>query len=190
VPRGFHEKDWRVTHRRRGHQVVFCARPSGSGGGGILPPKPRCAGGKLVLLKSLPPRWSCICPDGKERRRVGRHAYVCRVGSGGGSDHGNKACLTRGWHWTGTLCIRPDRHCPKGFIGKPPHCKKIEHPKHCPKGFVGEPAHCKKAEHPKHCPKGFTGKPPHCKKVGHKPNKALNDLKKALEKLKGGNKKH
>ena len=71
-------------------------------------------------------------------------------------------CLQKGWKWTGNRCVDPNRRCPKGFVGKPPNCKKKE-PRKCPKGFVGKPPNCKKKE-PRKCPKGFVGKPPNCKK--------------------------
>ena len=44
----------------------------------------------------------------------------------------------------------------KGYVGKPPNCRKI--PTSCPDGYVGKPPHCHKL--PKHCPQGYVGKPP------------------------------
>ena len=62
--------------------------------------------------------------------------------------------------------------CPKGYVGKPPNCKKFV-PKHCPRGYVGKPPNCRKRPVP--CPKGYVGKPPNCKKVDI--NKLINKLK-------------
>ena len=85
VPRGWSNNGWRVKHKRRGDRVIFCAHPEaplppGPPGDGGLPQKPLCVGGKLIALKVLPPRWSCVCPDGKTRHQIGKHAFVCKGG--------------------------------------------------------------------------------------------------------------
>jgi hypothetical protein len=177
VPRGWHKDGWRVKHRRRGHRVLRCAHrvepsPGGDGGGVGIPLPPKCHGGKTTLLKTLPPRWRCICPDGKKRHRVGPHAFLCKGKHGGGPSPGpspsaKDKCLKKGWTWTGSHCIPTLGKCQKGAIGKWPNCKRIVKPL-------------------KTCPLGTHGKPPHCKKLTLKPHKKnqVQDRKRTLEKLK------
>lgn len=193
VHRGFDEDGWRVKMRHRGDQAVYCARrvvtpppvvvplPPG------LPVKPKCVGGKLIGLQVMPPRWSCVCPDNRKRLKVGRNSYVCLPGGGKGDPR--KECLKKGWEWTGKRCIPPPKHCPKGYVGSPPHCQKIdEPPKHCPRGYIGKPPNCEKLiKLPKRCPKGYVGKPPNCEKLTHKDpkpnNNKLRDVQKTIKKL-------
>ena len=178
VPKGWHRDGWRVKHRRRGDRVIRCAHrvegPPGGGGGVVIPLPPQCNGGKTVLLKTLPPRWRCICPDGKKRHRIGPHAFVCKGKPGGGDGGGNpkKDCLKKGWYWIGGVCLPKIGKCKKGYVGKWPNCKKLEiHPK-------------------KKCKPGYVGTWPNCTKLGlkkpdkHKPNKKLDDLKKAFKTFK------
>ncbi len=75
-------------------------------------------------------------------------------------------CLKKGWKWTGRYCLPPEKHCPKGYIGKPPVCVKVPDKKDCPKGFIGTPPKCKKLP-PANCPKGYVGTPPNCRKPPH-----------------------
>ena len=191
VPRGWHEDGWRVKHRRRGNRVVRCAQriivepPIVD-----LPPKPQCRGGKTVLLKMLPPRWRCICPDGKKRVRIGPHAYVCKGKPGGGDGGTNpkKECLKKGWLWVGGVCLPKPGKCKDGYVGKWPNCKKviIDPPKKCKHGYVGKWPNCKKliVDPPKHCKPGYVGKWPNCKKLEIKPKKAIKDFKKAFDQFK------
>lgn len=233
VPRGWHEDGWRIKHRRRGDRVIRCAQRIV-----VVPPpvidvgpKPQCHGGKVVLLKTLPPRWRCICPHDRKRVRIGPHAFRCKGGHGGGpggepgGPGGKKECLKKGWHWIGGVCLPKFGKCKKGYVGKWPNCKKIDEPpkgcppgtkgkwpickkidipEKCPKGTVGKWPNCKKiVTPPKHCPSGTfgkwpnckkivikkcppgtIGKWPNCKKVGGTPKKKIDDLKKALQKLK------
>ncbi len=191
VHKGWHRDGWRVRHRRRGRHVIFCAHPvePPPGGGIDIPLPPQCVGGKTVLLKTLPPRWRCICPGGKKRHRIGPRAYVCK-GKPGGGDGGpspKEKCLKKGWNWTGTICIPKLGKCKKGYVGKWPNCKKIvKPPKACPHGYVGKWPNCKKLslKPKKHCPKGTTGDWPNCKKLEPKPKKAIQDFKKAFEQFK------
>ena len=165
VESGWSAKGWRVQQRRRGDRVVFCAHPVGppSGDTGI-PPKPECAGGSLVVLKTLPPRWRCVCPKGTTRHQTGKNAYVCKGDPGGTPADPKKECLKRGGTWTGKRCVIADPHCPRGYVGTPPNCKKLS---------------------VKPCPKGYIGQPPNCKKLTLKdPSKTLKDVKKAIEALK------
>ena len=173
VHRGFDDDGWRVKRRHRGDQVVFCARrvltpvPPPV----VVPPgghRPKCVGGKLIGTRSIPPRWSCVCPNGRKRLKVGRNSYLCLPGTGGGRDDAKKKCLKRGWIWTGKRCVPRPKKCPKGYSGKPPHCQPIV------------------IDKPKRCPKGYVGKPPNCRKVTQKPpkvNKKVNDALKKLQQL-------
>jgi hypothetical protein len=169
VPRGWSAKGWRVKHKRRGNRVIFCAHPVAppSGGNG-LPEKPRCDGGKIIAIMSLPPRWRCVCPEGARRIETGRNAFACKGAPGGGD--AKKDCVRKGGIWTGNHCIlREPPRCPPGFVGKPPHCKKRIIDK---------------------CPPGFIGTWPNCKKVVlKKPGDQLKDAKKALKDLERQQKK-
>ena len=51
-------KGWTVRTVSRNGKTIFCAKP-----GTLIPPKPSCKGGKLVMLKTMPPRWKCVCPQ-------------------------------------------------------------------------------------------------------------------------------
>ncbi len=33
-------------------------------------------------------------------------------------------CLKKGWKWKDNRCVKPKKTCPKGYVGKPPNCKK------------------------------------------------------------------
>ena len=203
VSDGGSEKGWRVKQRRRGDRVIFCAHPvAPPAGDTTLPTKPECAGGKLVMLKMLPPRWSCVCPKGATRRQTGKNAFACTGSPGGSPSDPKKECLKKGWKWTRKGCVDPNGWCPKGYIGKPPNCLKLPSPR-CPKDYVGTPPNCRKPP-PPGCPKGYVGKPPNCTKLTHKPcpkgyigrppkctkmtfnppNDRLKDVKKAIKNLK------
>ncbi len=164
VPRGWSEQGWRVKHRRRGDYVIRCAHPIVEPPPDIIyPPKPECYGGRIVLLKTLPPRWRCICPDGKKRHRLGPSTFVCKGKPGRDPE---KECRRKGWFWIGGVCLPKIGQCPKGTKGKWPDCKEIGPPK-CPWGYVGKPPHCK----PKSCPRGKVGKWPNCKDIDNPPKK-------------------
>jgi FecR-like protein len=204
VPQGWNASGWRVEKRERANRVVFCAKrvtpPAPDTG---VPSKPECAGGTLALLKTLPPRWSCICPKGTTRHQTGKNAYACKGSPGGSQSDPQKDCLKKGWKWTRKGCIDPNTRCPKGYIGKPPYCLKLP-PKSCPKGYVGtlpncqklpsrscpsgyvgKPPNCTKLTQ-KSCPKGYTGRPPNCTKVTfNKPIDRLKAVKKQIRNLKG-----
>jgi FecR protein len=188
VPKGWSEDGWRVKHRQRGDRFIRCAHriepphDGGGGGGIVIPLPPQCSGGKTVLFKSFPPRWHCVCPDGKKRYRIGPHAFVCKGkfggGDGGGGDNGGggggknpkKECLKKGWYWIGGVCLPQFGKCKNGTVGKWPNCKKIDEPgKSCPHGTTGKWPICKKLElKPKKCPDGSFGKWPNCKKLHEK----------------------
>ncbi len=222
VPRGWHRDGWRVKHRHRGDRTIRCAHRVVEEPPGIsVPLPPQCTGGKTILLKTLPPRWRCVCPGHKKRRHVGPNAYVCKGhggGDGGGGGHNpKKECHKKGWFWVGGVCLPKIGKCKKGYVGKWPNCKKLDEPPHkkCKPGYVGKWPKCKKLGfEPKKCKHGYVGKWPNCKKLGFKPkkhckpgyvgqwpnchklelkkkdktqNKTINDLKKALEKLKKKN---
>jgi hypothetical protein len=162
VPQGWSEMAWRVKQRRRGDRVVYCAHPvAPPPGDTTLPPKPECAGGKLVVLKMMPPRWRCVCPEGAIRQQTGRNAYACKGSPGGSQSDPEKECLKKGWTWTRKSCVAPGGSCPKGYVGKPPKCTKLL-PPGCTKGYVGQPPNCRK---PPRCPKGYIGSPPNCRKL-------------------------
>jgi len=190
VPRGWHEDGWRVKHRRRGNHAIRCAHrvidepPPGVD----IPLPPRCDGGKTVLLKTLPPRWRCVCPHGKRRYPQGPHAYVCKGhGGGDGGTDPKTECRKKGWHWIGGVCLPKIGKCKRGYTGTWPNCKKLTEPPHkkCKPGYVGKWPNCKKLGfEPKKCKPGYVGNWPNCKKLGHKTKKAIENLKKALEKLK------
>jgi hypothetical protein len=203
VPEGWSEKGWRVK-QRRGDRVIYCAHPvAPPADDPVFPAKPECAGGKVVMLKTLPPRWSCVCPTGTTRHQTGRNAYVCKAAPGGSPSDPKADCLKKGWKWTRKGCIDPNSPCPKGYIGNPPNCLKLPPPS-CPKGYVGKPPNCIKVPLPR-CPKGYIGKPPNCTKltqkscpkgyIGLQPNctkvtfnkpiDSLKDVKKAIKNLKG-----
>ena len=116
-------------------------------------------------MKTVPPRWNCVCPKDATRRQTGKNAYACIGSPGGSQSDPKKDCLKKGWKWTRKGCVDPNSDCPKGYIGKPPNCLKLPPPR-CPKGYVGEPPNCRK---PPGCPKGYVGKPPNCTKLTHKP---------------------
>ncbi|MDA7947266.1 MAG: hypothetical protein MPJ78_07295 [Hyphomicrobiaceae bacterium] len=50
---------WTKRKVTRGKTTIWCGKP-----GSIIPPKPKCVGGRLIMLKSMPPQWRCICPQG------------------------------------------------------------------------------------------------------------------------------
>ncbi|MCZ7595382.1 MAG: hypothetical protein M5U16_11100 [Hyphomicrobium sp.] len=171
----------------------------------VVPTKPRCSGGNLILLKTMPPRWRCVCPDGTTRVRTGRNAYACEGSPDSPQSDPKSECLAKGWKWTRKGCVKPDSHCPKGYIGTPPNCLKLPSlscpngyvgkppkcrkllPIKCPKGFIGSPPNCRKLP-PIKCPKGYTGRPPNCTKVTlDSPSKQLKSIKKQLQKLKALN---
>lgn len=207
VPRGWSEAGWRVKARRRGDQAVYCAhRVTLPSDDLVVPTKPRCSGGNLLLLKTMPPRWRCVCPDGMTRVRTGRNAYACEASPDSPQSDPRSECLAKGWKWTRKGCVKPDSHCPKGYIGTPPNCLKLPSlscpngyvgkppkcrkllPIKCPKGFIGTPPNCRKLP-PIKCPKGYTGRPPNCTKVTlDSPSKQLKSIKKQLQKLKALNK--
>jgi hypothetical protein len=163
VPQGWSERGWRVKQRRRGDRVLYCAHPAAPPAGDTtFPPKPECAGGKLVMLKTMPPRWNCACPEGTTRQRTGKHSYACKGSPGGSQSDPKKECLDKGWTWTRKGCAAPDGSCPKGYVGKPPKCTKLL-PPGCPKGYVGKAPKCTKLL-PPGCPKGYVGAPPNCRK--------------------------
>jgi hypothetical protein len=156
------------------------------------------------MLKTLPPRWSCVCPEGTTRHQTGKHSYVCKGSPGGGPQSDpKKDCLKKGWKWTRQGCVDPNSPCPKGYIGKPPYCLKLPPPR-CPKGYIGTPPNCRKLPSPG-CPKGYVGKPPNCTKLPpprcpkgyigtppnctkvtfNKPIDSLKDVKKQSRNLKG-----
>jgi hypothetical protein len=35
-----------------------------------------------------------------------------------------QTCLKKGWKWKDNRCVKPKKTCPKGYVGKPPNCKK------------------------------------------------------------------
>jgi hypothetical protein len=202
VSDGWSEKGWRVKQRRRGDRVIYCAHPvAPPAGDTTLPAKPECAGGKLVMLKTMPPRWYCACPEGTTRQRTGKHAYACKGSPGGSQSDPKKECLKKGWKWTRKGCVDPNNRCPKGSVGEPPNCTK---PPRCPKGYIGSPPNCLKLPSPG-CPKGYVGKPPNCTKLTQKscpkgyigrppkctkmtfnpPNDRLKDVKRQFRDLKG-----
>ena len=196
-----------MKQRRRGDRVIYCAHPvAPPAGDPTLPSKPVCTGGKLVMLKTMPPRWNCVCPKGTTRRQTGKNAYACKGSPGGSQSDPKKDCLKKGWKWTRKGCVDPNGPCPKGYIGSPPNCRKLPPPR-CPKGYIGTPPNCRKLP-PPGCPKGYVGKPPNCTKLTHKPcpkgyigrppnckkmtfnppTDRLKDVKKQFRKLKGLNK--
>jgi hypothetical protein len=143
-------------------------------------------GGKLVLLKTMPPRWGCVCPKGATRRQTGKNAYACIGSPDGSQPNPKKDCLKRGWKWTRKGCVDPNLRCPKGHVGKPPYCKKLP-PPGCPRGYVGKPPNCTKLTY-KPCPKGYIGQPPNCKRLSPKKPGGLKDMKKVFKNLKDGKK--
>lgn len=186
VPHGWSEKGWRVKQRRRGGRVVHCAHPvAPPSHEPIVPERPRCSGGNLIFLKTMPPRWRCVCPEGTKRLQRGKNAYVCKRAPGGSPSDPKADCLKKGWKWTRKGCVKPDGHCRKGYIGSPPNCLKLPSPG-CPKGYVGKPPNCRKLPSIK-CPKGYIGRPPKCKKVtlNKSPNRLKDVKKKAIKNLKG-----
>jgi hypothetical protein len=206
VPKGWGDKGWRVKPRRRGDRVIYCAHPVAPVPDNPSPPaKPECAGGTVILLKTLPARWRCTCPSGTTRHQTGRNAYVCKAKPIDPPTDPKADCLRKGWRWTGKRCVAPGGDCPKGYTGKPPLCVKL--PDRCPKGYIGSPPNCQKLP-PIKCPKGYTGRPPNCTKVtfdkcpkgyvGRQPNctklrlgnsgDKLKSIKKQFDKLKFRNK--
>jgi hypothetical protein len=203
VPKGWSENGWRVKQRRRGDRVIYCAHPvAPPADDTTLPTKPECAGGKLVMLTTMPPRWSCTCPEGTTRQRTGKNAYACKGSPGGSQSDPKMECLKKGWKWTRKGCVDPGGSCPKGYVGEPPNCRK---PPRCPKGYIGSPPNCLKLPPPPcpkgyvgkppnctrltPCPKGYIGRPPKCTKMTFKPpNDRLKDVKKAFKNLKDGKK--
>ena len=140
-------------------------------------------GGKLVVLNSMPPRWSCVCPKGAKRRQTGKNAYVCTGFPGGSHSDPTKDCLKKGWKWTRKGCVEPNGRCPKGFDWQAAQVHQAA-AAGCPKGYVGKPPNCTKSTH-KPCPKGSIGRPPNCTKTAVKPpNDRLKDVKKAFKNLK------
>jgi FecR protein len=162
VAKGWSATGWRVEKRERGHRVVYCAkRVMSPPADPVVPTKPECAGGTLVMLKTLPPRWNCVCPVGTTRQRTGKHAYACKGSPGEPQSDPEKDCLKKGWKWTRKGCVDPGGSCPKGYVGNPPNC--VKPPPSCPKGYVGTPPKCTKLL-PPGCPKGYIGEPPNCRK--------------------------
>ncbi len=58
-------KGWKWRSIVVGKRKIYCAKPGSYTPGTSTPgtPKPKCVGGKLVMLKTLPPRWICKCPS-------------------------------------------------------------------------------------------------------------------------------
>ncbi len=105
-----------MKQRRRADRAIDCAHPvAPPSSDHDLPSKPECVGGKLVVLNSMPPRWSCVCPKGATRRQTGKNAYVCTGFPGGSQSDPTKDCLKKGWKWTRKGCVEPNGRCPKGL---------------------------------------------------------------------------
>lgn len=192
VHKGWRRKGWGVKRRRRGGRSVWCAHRV-EGPGYDIPTRPKCIGGHVVLLKTLPPRWSCRCPDGKTRRRIGKNRFICKGKPGGGGPglSPKEKCKKKGWKWIGGICIPQIKKCKPGYFGKWPNCKKktckpgtvgkwpnckkviVDPPKKCKPGYVGRWPNCKKLhikpKPKKRCKPGYVGKWPNCKKLGFKP---------------------
>jgi hypothetical protein len=202
VPKAWSNKGWRVKSRRRGDRVIYCAHPVAPVPDDPSPsPKPECTGGSVIMLKTFPPRWRCVCPSGTTRHQTGRNAYECKSKPTDPPTNPKYECLKKGWRWTGKRCVAPGGDCPKGFTGKPPLCVRV--PGNCPKGYSGKPPLCVKRPGGD-CPKGYTGRPPNCTKVtfdkcpkgyaGRQPNctklsqgnsgDKLKNIKQKLDKLK------
>jgi hypothetical protein len=108
-------------------------KPSGTTPPRYLPP--------ALHLPPTPPS----CPKGMIRNAQGQ----CRCAAG--------------TSWDGQRCksvVTPRPQCPKGYVGTPPKCKRVQPPR-CPQGTVGTPPNCKQVQPPM-CPQGFVGTPPNC----------------------------
>jgi hypothetical protein len=60
-------KGWTRRKVTLGNSTIYCAKPRSYTPGGSQTPgvsKPKCVGGNLIMLKTLPPRWICKCPNG------------------------------------------------------------------------------------------------------------------------------
>jgi len=57
-------KGWTVRTVVSGKRRIYCAKP-----GTLVPVKPSCKGGNLVMLKTMPPRWKCLCPKGTSLKK-------------------------------------------------------------------------------------------------------------------------
>ncbi|MGI9477796.1 MAG: hypothetical protein ACR2PI_13930, partial [Hyphomicrobiaceae bacterium] len=76
-----------------------------------------------------------------------------------------KACPP-GYRLVGGKCVRKERRCPPGTVGKYPNCKTrvVDPPKQCPPGTYGRYPRCKEiVEPPKVCPPGTHGRYPRCR---------------------------
>ncbi len=121
-------KGWRSRKVTSGKQTVWCAKP-----GLLIPAKPICKGGKLVMLKTLPPRWKCICPANTLLK--------------GGKCVPKPVICPKGWKKVNGKCIPPKvqvtptpKVCPKGWrrVNRnciPPKIQVTPKPKACPKGW-------------------------------------------------------
>jgi len=176
-------KGWTVRTVKASNRTIFCAKP-----GSLIPVKPRCEGGKLVLLKTMPPRWSCVCPRGKKLVNG-----TCKTDYPLSTPE-IKPC-PRGWSRIRGVCTPPKvQICPKGWSkvkGKciPPKLQVIPKVKSCPKGWSKVKGKCippklQVTPKVKSCPKGWSkvrGKcvPP---KLQIKPKKPLILKPKTLKK--------
>ncbi|MCP4781552.1 MAG: FecR domain-containing protein [Hyphomicrobium sp.] len=191
-------KGYKVRRHRGGQRTIWCAK-----NGGTLPPPIACpppAIGKLPFCKCGPgykgrwPKCREIEPDRPCKRgdvkcncKLKGLPYNSRTGKCGydpSPTDPKKECLKKGWKWKGNRCVNPNASCRKGYVGKPPNCKKKSSGK-CPRGFKGKPPNCKKKSSGK-CPKGFKGRPPNCKLKKSNLNKRIrNGNKSQLSRLYG-----
>jgi hypothetical protein len=152
-------KGWTVRKVTLGKRTIYCAKP-----GQLVPVKPICKGGKLVLLKTMPPRWSCRCPA----RTVLKGGSCTKVDGPSTNPQSSVPLNTtppvkpcpKGWTKVRGKCTPPRtqtptpskpevKPCPKGWTRtsnggcKPPQILKIPPKvKLCPKGWSKVRGNC------------------------------------------------
>ncbi len=152
IPQGW---TWRKVTRFG--KTIYCAKPP------ITPPKPPCVGGKLILLKTHPPRWRCVCPE--DKRLVNGRCEPNIPSCPRERRKSNGTCCPVGYVADGNQCFA--KPCPKGYARVAGKCMPITIP--CPKGWKRVKGKCQPPvfNPPVTCPKSRRKSNGTCCPVGY-----------------------